>query len=169
MRKFPWAILGSLLFLLLLAGLEISLLSRFSILGIRLNLALVGLFFLIFLRRYWAVFLGSFLLGLFYDFLSLKFGPHLLAFLGTSLLVIVFLKKYLFTFHFFSAMIISLIGSLIFNFLFTIFSYLFYQQSFFDYFLSLYQLGEIGLNTLGVIILLALNSLIKLIFPKNVS
>lgn len=161
---------GNLLFLFLLVLAEVSFFSRFSFWGIRPNLALVGLIFLFFLRDYWGFFLGAFLIGFFYDFLYLKFGLQIFVFLATASFLFFFLKKYLFANHLISALIFGLGGTLIFNFLFTIFSYLFFRQSFFDYFLSLHHLGEIILNIAALIILIFLRFFFRLIFPpKNVS
>lgn len=162
--------LRNLIFLFLLVLSEISFLNHFSFWGVKPNLALIGLIFLFILRDYFVFFLGAFLIGIFYDILYLKFGLHFLVFLATASFLFFILRKYLFANHLVSALLFGLVGSFIFNFFFTVFSYLFFHQSFFGYFLSFYHLGELILNILGLIILIFLRFLFRLIFfQKDVS
>ena len=170
MKKFSWQILWQLIFLFFLFLIQMAFLSRFPIFGVKINLLLIGLILFFYLRHFLVVFLGALLMGLLYDFIFLKFGLASLAFLGTASFLVFFLGRYFVTRHLFSAFLAGTIGTIVFNFLFTIFGYLLFHQSFINYFLSYHHLIEIGLNALGVVLLVILNFFLSLIFPrKNVS
>lgn len=133
-------------FILILALLQITLVPKLAIFGVKPNLVLVGLSILLFTGNFFTLVLSAALGGLVYDASDYFWGLNAVAFILTFLIFWFLGKKYVASHHFLSLLSFSILGTAIFNFLYTSLSYLLFHYNFFDYFLSWRQLLEMAIN-----------------------
>jgi rod shape-determining protein MreD len=141
MRKiFPF------IFILALALLQITLVPKMAIFGVKPNLVLVGLSILLFTSNFLNLILSAVLGGLIYDVSDYFFGLNIIVLILTFFIFWFLGKKYVASHHFLSLLSFSVFGTAIFNFLYTSLSYLIFHYNFFDYFLSWRHLLEMAIN-----------------------
>lgn len=135
-----------LIFILILALLQITLVPKLAIFGVKPNLVLVGLSILLFTGNFLSLILSAVLGGLIYDISDYFLGLNTVVFILTFLIFWLLGKKYVASRHFLSLLSFSVFGTAIFNFLYTSLSYLIFHYNFFDYFLSWRHLLEMAIN-----------------------
>jgi hypothetical protein len=128
-----------------LAILQISLISKISLLGVKPNMILAGMPALFYWGGFWEILPAILIGGLFYDLTDFYFGSYLVPFLLTFLILWLLNKKYISSSNFLA---LGVLATIIFNILFLGFGYLFGKDGFFDYFLSWRHLIEIGINAI---------------------
>lgn len=146
-----------------LALLQITFINWFDIFGVKINLVLVGLLANIFNPNWILIFSGVLMGGLIYDFASLFNFTYLISFSILVLLFRVFGKKYLVEKHLFLNFFVGILGTISFNFIYILINYVFFQNKFFNYFLSWRHLLEIGINAVLVFCLGLIEEIFKLI------
>lgn len=146
-----------------LALLQITFINWFDVFGVKINLVLVGILVNIFNPSWILIFFGVLVGGLIYDFTSLFNFSYLISFSILVLLFRFFGRKYLVEKHLFLNFFVGFLGTIIFNFFYVLINYIFFQNNFFNYFLSWRHLLEIGINSLLVFILGLLGEFFKLI------
>jgi membrane protein DedA with SNARE-associated domain len=132
-----------IIFVIFLAILQVSVIPHISIFGVKPNLILAGFPALFYLSSFWEILPAVLIGGLFYDLSDFYLGAYSLPFLTTFLLLWFLSRKYISGSHF---LVLGILGTIIFNFLFLSFGYVFGMDHFFDYFLSWRHLIEIILN-----------------------
>jgi len=154
-------IVSPLIFVLILAVLQITVVSKIHIFGIRPNLVLIGIFILFLNRKISNILLGAVIGGLIYDINDFYIGLNTLIFI---LMVLVFWflgRRYIVGHNFLSLLIFGVLGTVFFNLLYASLSYLIFRYNFFDYCLSWRHFIEIGLNGLLTFIFGSLFLIIK--------
>lgn len=141
-----------------MAILQVSIVPHIALFGVNPNLVVAGLPALFYSSNFWEVAPAVIIGGLFYDLSDFYFGLHLLPLLLTFLILWFLSRKYVSSSHF---LILGILGTVIFNFLFLIAGYIFGNDSLFDYFLSWRHLIEISLNTILAILFGLAASFIK--------
>lgn len=141
------------IFILILALLQITLVPKLAIFGVKPNLVLIGLSILLFTSDFLSLILSAALGGLIYDVSDYFFGLNIVALILTFLILWFLGKKYVASHHFLSLLSFSVFGTAIFNFLYTSLSYLIFHYNFFDYFLSWRHLLEMAVNGVLTLIL----------------
>ena len=138
------------LFIGILALAQISFINDLPILGVKINLVLIGILANIFNPSWTLIIWGAIIGGLIYDFTSLFNFTYLISFVILIILFRTIGRKYLVEKHLFLNFFFGVFGTLIFNFFYVLINYLFFHQNFFAYFLSWRHLIEMCLNGLGV-------------------
>ncbi|MDD3614274.1 MAG: hypothetical protein PHF40_00960 [Candidatus Pacebacteria bacterium] len=141
------------LFICLLALLQITIVNRYPIGGVKLNLVLIGLVANLFNPHFEMIILGAIAGGLIYDFSGLFNFISLFSFILMLVLLRLWSKKYLVKKNILIIFVFGLIGTVIFNFFYVLMGYFFFHENFFPYFLSSKQLIEMLLNGSGALIL----------------
>lgn len=141
---FHWVkIFLQIIFIIFLAILQVSIAPHISFFGVKPNLVLAGIPALFYLSGFWEIAPAILIGGLFYDLSDFYFGLYSLPLLLTFLLLWFLSRKYISGSHF---LVLGILGTIIFNFLFLSVGYIFGRDSFFDYFLSWRHLIEIVFN-----------------------
>jgi len=141
-----------LLFIGLLAILQITIINQYPIGGVKLNLVLIGLLANIFNPHFGMVVLGAVVGGLIYDFGGIFNFISLISFLVTIVILHLWSKKYLVKKNMLLIFFFGAIGTIFFNFFYVLLSYFLFHANFFYYFLSLRHVAEILLNGGGAFI-----------------
>lgn len=138
-----------IIFVVVLAILQISIVSKLSLFGVKPNMVLAGLPALFYSGSFWEIFPAVLIGGIFYDFNDFYFGSYLIPFLLTFLVLWFLNKKYISSSNFLA---LGILATIVFNLLFLGFGYLFGKDGFFDYFLSWRHLLEIVINAILAVI-----------------
>lgn len=139
-----------IIFVICLAILQISLVSKISLFGVKPNMVLAGMPALFYWGSFWEILPAVLIGGLFYDLTDFYIGSYLVPFLLTFLIIWLLNKKYISSSNFLT---LGILATIIFNLLYLGFGYLFGKDGFFDYFLSWRHLLEIIINgTLAVVL-----------------
>jgi len=138
-----------IIFVVVLAILQISIVSKLPLFGVKPNMVLAGLPALFYSGSFWEIFPAVLIGGIFYDFNDFYFGSYLIPFLLTFLVLWFLNKKYISSSNFLA---LGILATIVFNLLFLGFGYLFGKDGFFDYFLSWRHLLEIVINAILAVI-----------------
>ena len=142
-----------IVFILILAILQITLASKLTVFGVKPNFVLAGLFvLLIFTKNFLDIILAAVIGGLIYDWNDYFFGFNIAVLILTFLIFWFLGKKYIVSRHFLPLLIFSVFGTAVFNLIYISLSYLIFHYNFFDYFLIFRQLLEMGLNGLTALV-----------------
>ncbi len=134
-----------IIFIVCLAILQISIVAKLSLFGVKPNMVLAGLPVLLYSGNFWETFPAVLIGGMFYDFNDFYFGVYLIPLFLTFLILWFLNKRYISSSNFLA---LGVLGTIVFNLLFLGFGYLFGKDGFFDYFLSWRHLLEIIINAL---------------------
>jgi len=166
MKKFLKQLIKTIIFILfifLLAIIQVTFVNRYNLLGATPNLVLIGLMANIFSPNFLMVILGLIVGGMIYDFSGLFNFISLSSFLLTIIIFRFLGKKYILKKHLFLNFLFGILGTIIYNFFYILLNYFFSQANFFQYFFSLSHLVEIGINALGVFIFCLIAELFSLL------
>lgn len=137
----------SIILIVVLAILQVSLLSRLNFFGLKPNLALVGVLAILWGGNFWLGIVSAILAGfIYYNFGGIQFAFSILIFLATFLIIWFLGRRYIVNYRLAPLLILGFFGTIIFNFLYAAFGYLFFQYNFFAYFLSWHNLLEVLIN-----------------------